>query len=130
MRKRIALLLLALYCLILLCFGLFRNNIRQLIFPNVETEHPSFGTLSPDDNMYYPCIIPACAVSDDGTVFTAVTLHEKWGDRCIASCIPVRILAANSDRIAVDLILPDDTFVITTSSAPLSDGMTVYMIDK
>ncbi len=130
MRKRIALFLLALYCLILLCFGLFRDNIRQLFFPNVETERPSFGILSPDDSSYYPCIVPSCAVSDDNTIFTAVTLHEKWGERCIAKCIPVRILAAHSDRLAIDLILPDDTLLITASSAPLSDGMVVYMMQK
>ena len=73
----------------------------------------------------YDCVVPNSALRSDANgsfVHTVTTKNSPLGNRYIATRVDVTVLAGDDSRSAVSGALRAGSYVITTSSKPISNG--------
>ncbi|MGN1004547.1 MAG: HlyD family efflux transporter periplasmic adaptor subunit [Oscillospiraceae bacterium] len=73
----------------------------------------------------YDCVVPNSALRSDANgsfVYTVTTKNSPLGNRYIATRVDVTVLAGDDSRSAVSGALGVGSYVITTSSKPISNG--------
>ena len=81
----------------------------------------------------YELIVPNSAVRSDANGYFVLTVQSKsspLGNRYVATRVDVQVLASDDTNTAVSGGLVSYDYVITTSSAPLTPGQLVRLVEN